>query len=247
MAKAASKTKKKPERKPRTVFWWIGVMPFLALRWGVRLILIAAVLMVLWVALYVVVNPPSTAYILSEGVRLEGVRREWRDFDAISSNMPHAIVAAEDANFCEHWGFDMGAIRSALEDGSGRGASTLSQQVVKNAFLWHGRNWLRKSLEALITPVVEAFWSKQRILEVYMNIAEFDEGVFGVAEASRWYFGVDAAELTRDQAARLAAVLPNPKGRSAKNPSEFVQRRIARIDDGAQTIRLDGRNACFDG
>lgn len=243
----AKKTTKKEAPKRRSAFWWIGIMPFLALRWGIRLGLVAAIVMGVVIALYTFVNPPTTAYIVSEGMRLGSVRREWRDFDNISEHMPHAIVAAEDANFCEHWGFDMGAIRNALEDGSGRGASTLSQQVTKNVFLWHGRSWLRKALEAVITPVVELFWSKQRILEVYMNVAEFDKGVFGVAEAAPWYFGVDAADLSIRQAALLAAILPNPKGRSAKSPSDFVTKRARSIESGAQTIRVDGRNACFHG
>ncbi len=248
MAKKTTKKaapEKKAPRKPRSVFWWIGVTPLLVLRWGIRLIFVAAFITCVVIALYVYVNPPTTAYIVSEAMRLGSVQREWRDYDEISEHMPHAIVAAEDANFCQHWGFDMGAIRSALEDGSGRGASTLSQQVTKNVFLWHGRNWLRKALEALITPVVELFWSKRRILEVYMNVAEFDEGVFGVAEAAPWYFGVDAADLSPGQAALLAAILPNPKGRSAKTPSDFVSNRARNIDIGAQTIRADGRNNCF--
>ncbi|WP_245912987.1 monofunctional biosynthetic peptidoglycan transglycosylase [Litoreibacter ponti] len=219
----------------------------MAVRWGMRLLLAAVVFVVLWVALYAVVNPPTTAYILTEGWRLDETRREWRDFDTISSHMPHAIVAAEDANFCNHWGFDMAAIRDALEDGSGRGASTISQQTVKNVFLWHGRNWTRKALEAAITPVMEAIWSKRRILEVYMNVAEFDEGIFGVGAAAPWYFGVDAKDLSPAQAARLAAILPNPKGRSAKRPSAFVQKRARAIAAGASTIRADGRNACFSG
>lgn len=249
MAKKTTKKtpSKKAPTKPRSVFWWIGVMPLLIVRWGIRLASVAAFVTCVVIALYVFVNPPTTAYIVSEGIRLGSVQREWRDYDEISDHMPHAIVAAEDANFCEHWGFDMGAIRNALEDGSGRGASTLSQQVTKNVFLWHGRNWLRKALEALITPVVELFWSKQRILEVYMNVAEFDEGVFGVAEAASWYFGVDAADLSPRQAALLAAILPNPKGRSAKRPSDFTSKRARSIDIGAQTIRADGRNACFHG
>lgn len=222
-------------------------MPFLAIRWGFRAAVAIAVFFVLWVALYAVVNPPSTIFIMQETWRLDETRREWRDFDTISSHMPHAIVAAEDANFCNHWGFDMAAIRDALEDGGGRGASTISQQTVKNVFLWHGRNWTRKAMEAAITPVMEAFWSKRRILEVYMNIAEFDEGIFGVGAAAPWYFGVDAKDLSPQQAARLAAILPSPKTRSAKSPSSFVKRRARSIASGAATIRADGRNACFHG
>lgn len=219
----------------------------MAIRWGVRAAIAIVTFVILWVAFYSFVNPPSTIYIMQENWRLEDTRREWRDFETISSHMPHAIVAAEDANFCNHWGFDMAAIRVALEDGGGRGASTISQQTVKNAFLWHGRNWTRKAMEAGITPMMELFWSKRRILEVYMNVAEFDEGIFGVGAAAPWYFGVDAKDLTPAQAARLAAILPSPKTRSAKRPSAYVQKRARSIASGAATIRADGRNACFHG
>jgi monofunctional biosynthetic peptidoglycan transglycosylase len=160
--------------------------------------------------------------------------------------MARAAVAAEDANFCLHWGLDVSAIRDAIDAGGNRGASTISQQVVKNAYLWHGRSWLRKALEALMTPLMEAVWSKRRVLEIYLNVAEFDEGVFGVEAAAQQYFGVPAAELSPVQAARLAAILPDPKGRSAAQPSDFVRRRAASILDGAETIRRDGRAACFE-
>jgi monofunctional biosynthetic peptidoglycan transglycosylase len=164
----------------------------------------------------------------------------------IAPVMARAAVAAEDANFCLHWGFDMGAIRDAIAEGAGRGASTISQQVVKNVWLWHGRSWPRKALEAAITPLMEAAWPKRRVLEVYLNIAEFDEGVFGVEAAARHHFGVAAADLSAVQAARLAAVLPDPKGRSAARPSDRVRARAASIMDGAATIARDGRAACFE-
>lgn len=255
MAKAAKKPQKrtKPAKSvkqanpKRSIFWWIGVVPYLAVRWGWRLLMAAAMFVLFVVVLYAFVNPPTTAYIISENWRLDQTRREWRDFETISSHMPHAIVAAEDANFCNHWGFDMAAIRDALEDGGGRGASTISQQTVKNVFLWHGRNWTRKALEASITPIMETVWTKRRILEVYMNVAEFDEGVFGVGAAAPWYFGVDAKDLTMRQASLLAAILPNPKGRSAKRPTAYIQKRARSIAAGAATIHADGRNECFDG
>jgi monofunctional biosynthetic peptidoglycan transglycosylase len=139
----------------------------------------------------------------------------------------------------------MEEIRRAIEGGADRGASTLSQQTVKNVFLWQGRSWPRKALEALLTPLVELVWSKRRILEVYLNVAEFDEGVFGIEAAARHYFGVPARDLTALQAARLAAILPDPKGRSASQPSRFVRNRTASIMDGAATIRVDGRAECF--
>jgi monofunctional glycosyltransferase len=217
-----------------------------ALRWGMRGLAAVAALFLVLVLLYAVVNPPTTLYMASESRRLGGVDREWVDGDRIAPVMLRSVVAAEDANFCLHWGFDMAAIRLAVEEGGTRGASTLSQQVVKNVFLWHGRTWGRKAMEALITPVMELFWTKRRILIVYLNVAEFDEGVFGVEAAAQHHFGVSAADLTATQAARLAAVLPDPKGRDAGQPSRFVRNRAAAIADGAATIRADGRAACFE-
>jgi monofunctional biosynthetic peptidoglycan transglycosylase len=199
------------------------------------------------IIVYALVPPPVTVYMLQERWRLGAIEREWVGWDEIAPAMARAAVAAEDANFCLHWGFDMAAIREAIEEGRGRGASTISQQVVKNVFLWHGRNWGRKALEAAITPAVELVWSKRRILEVYLNVAEFDEGVFGVEAAARHHFGVSARELSPLQAARLAAVLPDPKGRSAANPSDFVRGRTRAIMSGAETIAADGRAACFEG
>lgn len=215
-------------------------------RWLFRLVFYPAVLFLLLIVLYRFVAPPTTIYIWQESSRLGGVDRTWTDADDIAPVMFRSVVAAEDANFCNHWGFDMNAIRDAIEDGGARGASTISQQVVKNTFLWHGRTYVRKALEALITPVMEAVWPKRRILEVYLNVAEFDEGVFGVQAAARRYFNTSAKDLTPTQAARLAAILPNPKGRSAASPSSFTRKRAASILDGAETIRRDGRAACFE-
>lgn len=200
----------------------------------------------LMISLFAFVNPPTTPYMFAEGWRYGGVDQQWVDFDEIAPVMARSVVAAEDANYCEHWGFDMAAIRDALEDGSGRGASTLSQQVVKNVYLWQGRSWLRKALEAVMTPLVELVWTKRRILEVYLNVAEFDKGVFGVDAAAHRYFRVGPQELTPMQAARLAAVLPDPKDRSAARPTAFVQKRADSIMDGAATIKADGRASCFE-
>ena len=198
------------------------------------------------VLFYSVVNPPTTPYIISEGRRLDGVDRSWVSIEEVSPYMPRSVVAAEDANFCNHWGFDMRAIRAALNEGRGRGASTISQQVVKNVYLWQGRSWTRKALEALLTPLVEAIWSKRRILEVYLNVAEFDEGVFGVEAAARHYFDIGPEALSAKQAARLAAILPDPKRRSASRPGPLVRKRTRAIISGAATIRADGRAACFE-
>jgi monofunctional biosynthetic peptidoglycan transglycosylase len=197
------------------------------------------------IVLFSFVPPPINIYQAQEAWRLGGIEKDWVGWDEIAPVMARSVVAAEDANFCLHWGFDMAAIREAIEEGGARGASTLSQQVVKNTFLWHGRSYLRKAMEAAITPVIELLWSKQRILEVYLNTAEFAEGVFGVQAAAQHHFGVDAADLSALQAARLAAVLPNPKDRSASQPSDFVRKRTRSILSGAETIDVDGRAGCF--
>lgn len=198
------------------------------------------------IMLFSFVPPLINIYQAQEAWRLGGIEKDWTGWDNISPHMARAVVAAEDANFCNHWGFDVAAIRDAVSEGSQRGASTLTQQTVKNVFLWHGRSYLRKALEAMLTPAVEFVWSKQRILEVYMNIAEFGPGIFGVQAAARHFFDVDAAELTPMQAARLAAILPDPKGRDPRRNSSFMGRRTAAIISGAETILADGRARCFD-
>jgi len=220
-------------------FRWIT---FILLR-SMTIVILGTLALVL---VFSVINPPTTHTMWSEGRRLGQVDQEWVPIEAVAPVMARSVVAAEDANFCTHWGFDVAAIRAALEDGSGRGGSTISQQVVKNVFLWQGRSWIRKAMEAAITPAVEAIWSKRRIIEVYLNVAEFDTAVFGVEAASRHYFGVGPDALSPVQAARLAAVLPSPKTRSASNPSSFVRQRAAAIRDGAATIRADGRADCFE-
>lgn len=238
MAKQAKKRKtRKTKRK-------IGLAARIR-RWVALATLGCGVLIVVIVVIFAIIRPPTTPYIVMEGMRLGSVERSWVPMEDIAPVMARSAVAAEDANYCLHWGFDMAAIRDALDQGANRGASTISQQTVKNVYLWQGRNWVRKALEAGLTPLVELVWPKRRILEVYLNVAEFDEGVFGVEAAAQHYFGVSAAQLSAIQAARLAAVLPNPKERSASKPSSFVERRARSIADGAATIRADGRSDCF--
>lgn len=215
------------------------------LRWMGRGLMAVAAFYLALILLFSFINPPTNLYQMGESMRLGGIEREWMDWDEIAPVMGRSAVAAEDANFCLHWGFDMAAIRAAAAAGGNRGASTITQQVVKNVFLWHGRSWLRKAAEAVLTPVVELLWSKQRILEVYLNVAEFGEGVFGVEAAAQKDFGIPAAKLTPQQAARLAAVLPDPKERSAAKPDAFVRRRAGQIVSGADTIAADGRAGCF--
>jgi monofunctional glycosyltransferase len=238
MAKCATSKKKTSAAAPR-IKRRITVYALKAL------IAVAAFFLVV-ILLFSVLNPPTTPYMFSEGRRLGGVDQRWVSLEDIAPVMARSVVAAEDANFCNHWGFDLIAIKKAIAEGSNRGASTLSQQTVKNVYLWHGRTWVRKAMEAAITPVVELVWTKRRIVEVYLNVAEFDEGVFGVDAAAQHYFGVMPADLTSTQAARLAAVLPSPKTWSASKPTEYLRRRSAQIRDGAATISKDGRASCFE-
>ena len=224
---------------------WADLLRFVR-RWSIRTVLGLVGLLMLLVLSYQFLNPQLTPYMFSERLRLGGIERDWVSMERIAPVMARSAVAAEDANFCLHWGFDLQEIRTALEEGGRRGASTISQQVVKNVLLWHGRSRVRKALEALITPIIEAAWTKRRILEIYLNVAEFGEGVFGVEAASRQYFGVSASELNATQAAHLTTVLPAPKLRSAVRLTAYQQRRVAAVIDGAATIRADGRDRCFE-
>lgn len=248
MAKRSTKPKAKPKAKAKTptkedVRLPLGRRIKRALWRGVFL---SVLLLLGAVLLGRVVNPPTTIYMMTESRRLGGVDHEWVPIRMIAPVMARSVVAAEDANFCEHWGFDVRAIKLAIAEGSNRGASTLSQQTVKNVYLWHGRTWVRKAMEAGITPLVEALWPKRRILEVYLNVAEFDEGVFGVEAAARHYFKVGPEDLSARQAAQLAAVLPSPKTRSASRPTNYLKKRAAQIRAGAATIKADGRADCFE-
>jgi len=210
-------------------------------KWGSRLALIVLVLLPLVVIIaYRFISPPVTPLMLIRSAEGEGLDYRWRPLDQISSALPAAAIAAEDNLFCSHFGLDLGAIRAAWQTyrsgGVLRGASTISQQTAKNLFLWPGRHWLRKALEAYLALMLEAVWPKRRILEVYLNIAEFDGGVYGAEAASQRYFRRTAAQLTKRQAALLAAILPNPRQRSAAQPSrgvlsnaQVIEKRIGQL------------------
>ncbi len=208
------------------------------LRW---FLLRAVLLMAALVAIFAVINPPTTWTIVQASRSLPIRDRVWVDIENTAPVMLLSVVAAEDANFCRHWGFDMAEIRKVVASGSSRGASTITQQTAKNVFLWQGRSWPRKALETAFTPLIEALWSKRRILEVYLNLAEFGPGIFGIGAAAREYFGTTPDRLTAVQAARLAAILPAPKSRSPHRASQ----RSRAIADGAATILRDGRASCF--
>lgn len=202
----------------------------------------------LGVLLFAVVPPTPTILMLRQAVRGEGLDYQWRGLNAISPNLVNAAIAAEDARFCSHNGFDMEAIQKALDHnadgGRIRGGSTISQQTAKNVFLWPSRDWIRKGFEAGYTVLIEAVWSKRRIMEVYLNVVEWAPGVYGAQAASRHWFGKDARDLTPAQAARLAAILPAPRRYEAASPGPYVRRRAARIQAAMVTVRAQGLNAC---
>lgn len=193
------------------------------------------------------VDPPFSTVMLARqvgawagGERGLRIAYDWRDLERIAPALPLAVIAAEDQRFAAHRGFDLEAIEQArrhnARGGRLRGASTISQQVAKNLFLWEGRSWLRKGIEAWYTVLIELLWPKTRILEVYVNIAEFGDGVYGAQAAARRYFGREASQLDPAQAARLAAVLPSPRRYSAAKPGPYVQRRTAQIQRQVRQI-----------
>jgi monofunctional biosynthetic peptidoglycan transglycosylase len=200
-------------------------------------------LVLLWVAfsagpvlLFRWINPPYSVFMaeaqIAAWARRDSsyvFRHSWVDLKRISPNLPLAVVASEDQKFPEHWGFDVAAIEKAYalnqRSHKVRGASTISQQVAKNLFLWSGRSYFRKGLEAYFTVLIEACWPKRRILEVYLNIAEFGYGTYGAEAAAQRFFHKSAARLSRSDAAVLAAVLPSPEHFSATAPSRYVQQR----------------------
>lgn len=198
-------------------------------------------LSVLAVLLLRFVNPWTSAFMVDARVaswfdddpRPWRLQHTWRDYAQISRQLPLAVVASEDQRFPTHRGFDLEQIRKAMDDAQrgrrARGASTISQQVAKNLFLWNGRSWVRKGLEAWFTLLIETLWPKQRILEVYVNIAQFGRGIYGAEAAAQAFYRKPASRLTREEAARLAAVLPNPVRMRADRPSTYVQRRQREI------------------
>lgn len=175
------------------------------------------------------IDPPTSAFIVRERLLADyPVEHRWTDWADISAHAKTAVIAAEDQRFPTHFGFDFHSINQALSErgrGRVRGASTITQQVAKNLFLWPGQSWIRKGLEAYFTLLIEICWPKQRILEVYLNVAEFGRGAFGVGAASERFFRKTPAQLNAREAALLAAVLPNPKRLRVDAPSNYVRSR----------------------
>ncbi|GAA4040754.1 hypothetical protein GCM10022281_22130 [Sphingomonas rosea] len=203
---------------------------------------------ILWVIAYRFINPPITATMAGDMLAGRGATREWMGLDRIDRDVVRAVVAAEDSKFCSHAGFDWDAISDAARrNASGgriRGGSTISQQTAKNAFLWQGGGYARKGAEAWFTFLIEHLWGKRRIMEVYLNLAETGIGTYGVNAGAERYYGHDAAALTRTEAARLAAVLPLPKGRAAIAPQGFTRRYGNSIAARIAIVARDGLDAC---
>jgi monofunctional biosynthetic peptidoglycan transglycosylase len=203
----------------------------------------------MWVLAYRFVDPPATFLMLRD--RWRGTPVDYRPIDlaAMGRHLPRAVIGAEDAHFCYHHGFDLEAMEQAWKrNASGgrlRGGSTISQQTAKNAFLWPGRTLLRKGIEAWFTLWIELLWGKPRIMEAYLNIVELGRGIYGVEAAARHYFGKPAAGLSRTEAARIAAILPQPVKRDAGSPGRYTRRYASRIEKRARVVANEGIDACL--
>jgi len=197
------------------------------------------------VIIYRFVPPPVTLTMLFDG---NGITKDWMSLSDMDRDMARAAIASEDGKFCAHHGFDADAIRKAMahneRGGRIRGGSTISQQTAKNVFLWQGGGFLRKGLEAWFTLLIEALWGKRRIMEVYLNVAETGIGTYGANAGAMRYFGHDASELTRAEAARIAAVLPLPKKRAAISPRGFTRRYGNIIARRVGVVQNEGLDAC---
>ena len=192
---------------------------------------VVAALPLLLLPLYALIDPPITAVMFWRSLGGASIEKSWADLDRISPHLVRAVLISEDARFCEHRGIDWVEVQKALdvEDGRLRGASTITMQTVKNLFLWTGRSWIRKALEVPLALYAELLLSKKRIMEIYLNIAEWDTGLYGAEAAAERFFGVAAADLSPAQSARLAAILPAPEARDAANPGPQTQRIAERI------------------
>jgi monofunctional biosynthetic peptidoglycan transglycosylase len=235
------------EEKERGLFGWILVgVRFAA--WALVVFIIGSTL---WVGAYRFIGPPGTFTMLERKLSGDVIIHPWTPLERISPNLVRAVLAGEDSRFCLHDGLDFVEIEKAVAEaergGRRRGASTISQQTAKNAFLWNGGGWLRKGAEAWFTVVMEAFWPKRRVMEVYLNVAEWGNGYFGAEAAARARFKKSAKDLTPYEAALLAAVLPSPNKWRADNPGPYVRGRASMLRGRMEQVRRDGLDACIYG
>lgn len=214
-----------------------------------RFIVYATIIVIGLVLAYRFIPMPATYLMVQRAFEGDKIRYHPVSLRKISRNMVDAAIAAEDARFCYHNGFEWEAMkRAARANKAGRklrGASTITQQTAKNVFLWPGRSYIRKGLEAGYTVLIEFFWPKRRIMEAYLNVAEMGDGIFGAEAAAQYYYRKPAKNLTSSEAARIIAILPSPRKWSVKSPSGRVARRASRIARGAQTVRGSGLDACI--
>ena len=214
-----------------------------------KLLLWLLLISVLWVGVYRFVPPPVTATMLANAIDGRGIDKQWMSLSRMDPDIARAAIAGEDARFCTHHGFDFIAIQKALaHDQRGRrvrGGSTISQQTAKNVFLWQGRSWLRKGLEAWFTLLIETMWGKRRIMEIYLNVAETGIGTYGVDAGAMRYFHHDASRMSQTEAARLIAVFPLPKMRGAVAPVGSVRRYGDRIAAREGVVARDALDACL--
>lgn len=209
-----------------------------------RTILFLFITHILYVVILKWVNPPVTVTQIVSFIKGNGLKKDWAKYSDISSNAKLAVIASEDQLFPDHTGFDWKSIQKAMEynqrkPGRVRGGSTISQQTAKNVFLWQGRSWFRKGLETYFTFLIERIWGKQRILEVYLNVAETGKGIFGIEKAAQTYFGKNASDLSAHEAASIAAALPNPVNYTVKPPSSYVRARAGKIVQQMNFLRPD--------
>jgi monofunctional glycosyltransferase len=198
------------------------------------------------IAVYRFADPPFSMLMLQQRVTGEDVDQAWVSLDSISPHVVRAVLLSEDGRFCQHWGVDLDEMQNAIEragDGIPRGASTISMQVTKNMFLWQSKSYVRKAIEIPLTFVIEALWPKRRIMEVYLNIAEWGPGIFGVEAASRYHFNKPAARLSEREAAQLAVALPNPIRRDAGDPGPQTRRLASDIQARMRAAHA-GATAC---
>lgn len=232
---AKQKRKKKSKRNIR----FIPTIRNVYLRWSARIIGYFFAITIGWVVLLCFINPPITWLMVQRGLERKSDGKEWKitkkwvRYEDLSDHLKRAAIAGEDARFMEHWGLDREAIADAYQrnkdGGRLRGGSTISQQTAKNVFLWPRRSWIRKGFETYFTLLIELFWSKKRILEVYLNVIETGDGLYGAEAAAQYYYGKSAQSLTKRQAALLIAVLPNPRRWSPAKPTAFINRKASTI------------------
>ena len=222
---------------------------FTVLRWSIKAALLFVGISLVWVLILRFVPVPFTATMAGDLFNGRGVTKDWTPLSRIDPDMARAAIAGEDGRFCTHNGFDWRAIAGAAtrnaQGGRLRGGSTISQQTAKNVFLWQGGGYLRKALEAWFTLLIETLWGKQRIMEVYLNVAEMGIGTYGAEAAAIRYFNHSAATLTPTEAGRIAAVLPLPKRREAVDPRGFVRRHGNRLARHVGAVRREGLDACL--